>query len=125
MSLTGNLLTGKKWALVASATAAVTPEQGRHEVLVVPRIDGQTRDCLRRNELTAEEQAALFAIADRRGAELAQALGNPGYYRIEVNGPKAATQDHLHFHIIAGKAGTKFRRCVDSILAIPVTQESA
>ena len=111
---TDKLASGKTWRLLESEKSAVG-ERGVHAILLVLRVDEPEKYC-RRDELTREDKAELVLMADAFGAQFAHDLGNEGYYRLELNGPSTATRDHFHIHVIAGRSGVKFRRCVDSII---------
>ena len=117
MTKVGSLASGRLWALVPSAQKCVTQDQGDHLILLIPRdIRELGGDALRRDEIATAERNELFGVADALAEQLSAGLGRPGYYRLEINGPAAASRNHLHIHIIGGRVGTKFRRCVDPIV---------
>lgn len=115
----GKLSSGKEYAVVLSGKAALKEEEGVHIVVLVPEdIEklGPSDKALRKDQLTDEDRAELELVADDLGEEIAKELGNEGCYRKETNGPKAATRDHFHIHVLAWKKDVTVRRCVDRIV---------
>jgi diadenosine tetraphosphate (Ap4A) HIT family hydrolase len=113
---TGYLRTGRMWALVESAKKAIPRDRGYHLILQVPRNKNcPGENAYQREELKPEEIAELWLVAEMHANEFSRLHGRPGYYRIECNGSMAGSNNYLHFHIITGKDGVNFRRCVDPI----------
>lgn len=116
LPIEGRLRSGRTWSLVESSTKAISPDRGRHLILQVPHyIDSPDGNPYHRDELKPEEMAELWLVAEVHAKDFSKWDGRPSYYRIECNGPAAANNPHLHFHIITGRRGIVFRRCVDSI----------
>ena len=114
----GQLSSGTPWAITDSRKKAVPVDLGEHHVMIMPTADEGQR---RWHEVSDVECVEAFVVAWRHGIELSEGLGRPGYFRLEINGPAAASRDNFHVHIIAGKEGVTFRRSVDSILLEPVS----
>ena len=120
------LSSGKVCILIESRTQAMSEAEGKHYIVTIP-VDLQKPDgkgYLRRN-LNELERAQAYLFAEACGMSHSMKLGRRGYYRIEINGPNASSQKHLHFHVIVGKVGFTFRRSVDSIKKIELEKNAA
>jgi len=114
---TGKLASGKMWAIIESGKKSLASEQGDHYVLQLPRDSAKPDgEAFAHHEVTEQEDAEAYLIAKRAARRLSEDLGRQGYFRLEANGPAASTRDTLHFHIIGGREGVTFRRCVDPIV---------
>ena len=82
--------------------ADVNPQAPTH-ALVMPSAHEPNLESYVQNA-TAQDVAALFSLAARIGRE----RGGPGGYRLAINTGTAGGQtvDHLHLHVLAGRAMT-------------------
>ena len=118
------LPSGRVSVLCASRTSAVrtvgnetdTERFGKHLLF---HIEGDPE----RKDVSEEDSAAFYGQAYLLAQKLSESKGfTPGYFRIEINGPKTASYAHHHAHIIVlnedelVRANLTVRRCVDPVL---------
>ena len=104
----GVLSSGQPWEVVRSAKSALPEGQGEHYILHFP-------GDVPREEMAQGDIAETLGLLEQLGAELSAGI-DPGRWRAEYNGPRAASRSHFHVHIICPAKNLQIRRCVDSIV---------
>ncbi len=108
----------KKVAIVKSRKAALSEKNGSHHILLVPVAPGNPQGYgLTWEHLGAHRRSKLYHAAESFGELESKRLGNPGAFRIIINGHGAIQRPYYHAHIIAWKPGVEISRATDSILA--------
>lgn len=99
---TGALSSGREWHIVPCAKPDSGIKEGEH--LILEGVGQPTPEDLTLPELI-EFRTLAFSLAEELAIE-------PGRWRVDANGPRVATQSHLHFHIKLPAGSDKLSRLV-------------